>query len=210
MKAICTIVAVFLLLSSVHASTNETNQSVRDLGSESGAPVDAGFVFVNGRYVDAPYVVSRRGDSIFINEELIETPVPWPLPPEVLKTNVVADTKKPSHGRAGTWTKERVDTTLNYFKESYEKSLALGDVYYFFPPNSHVSGIKSSVHSMIESLLPILRSHKSTTDKEAELLVVKPAGFHDWQIRILAEQFSASDQLEKRIKNNETNPQPSG
>jgi len=52
---------------------------IEEFGEKVGEPVGAGFVFVDGRYVDAPYVVVRRGLAVFVNDELIEPPVRWPV-----------------------------------------------------------------------------------------------------------------------------------
>jgi len=43
-------------------------------GVTKGEPVDKGFVFIDGKYVDAPYVVERRGLALFVNEVMIQMP----------------------------------------------------------------------------------------------------------------------------------------
>lgn len=54
-----------------------TEEAVEELGSLSGVPQMAGFVFIGGRYLPPPYTVSRKGNGIFINRILVELPVAW-------------------------------------------------------------------------------------------------------------------------------------
>lgn len=48
-----------------------------EFGITSGTPQMKGFVFIEGRYLDPPYTVSRVGNGLFINRIQIEQPVPW-------------------------------------------------------------------------------------------------------------------------------------
>jgi len=61
---------------------------VDTFGVAAGQPINSGFVFVDGVYLDAPYTVTRRGSGILVNDEVIVQPLPeWPLPtPEPLPT----------------------------------------------------------------------------------------------------------------------------
>jgi hypothetical protein len=54
--------------------------TITELGVTEGQPIDSGFVFLDGRYIEAPYKVSRRGGSVFINETLIRKCSEWPVP----------------------------------------------------------------------------------------------------------------------------------
>ena len=47
-------------------------------GEKQGEPINSGFVFEDGTYVDAPYVISRRGVDIYVNDVKAATPVRWP------------------------------------------------------------------------------------------------------------------------------------
>jgi len=53
--------------------------AIEALGVAEGKPIDTGFVFIDGRYVEAPYTVSRRGRQISINGILIYQWAEWPL-----------------------------------------------------------------------------------------------------------------------------------
>jgi hypothetical protein len=62
-----------------HAQSTNV-QAILDLGVTEGRAVTNGFVLIDGKYLNIPYNVSRRGNGIFINDALIEEPSPWPIP----------------------------------------------------------------------------------------------------------------------------------
>jgi hypothetical protein len=64
--------------SAVGADTTEAS-AIQALGVVKGKPIDSGIVFIDGRYVEAPYTVSRRGRQIFINDILVYQWAEWPL-----------------------------------------------------------------------------------------------------------------------------------
>lgn len=64
-------------LSSVKQSvvpTSQLNLNIDKTGTKSGEPIDSGFAFFDGHYIDAPYIVSRRGVAVFINDTMVEPP----------------------------------------------------------------------------------------------------------------------------------------
>ena len=60
-------------------SETRQNNGVKELGETHGKPVDSGFVFLDGRYIDAPYTVSRRGIEVLINGIVVRRAARWPL-----------------------------------------------------------------------------------------------------------------------------------
>lgn len=48
------------------------------IGERVWAPVSNGMVFVDGRYIPPPYVISRKEDWIFANGHKITWTIPWP------------------------------------------------------------------------------------------------------------------------------------
>ncbi|HUS45417.1 MAG TPA: hypothetical protein VM219_05240 [Phycisphaerae bacterium] len=54
--------------------------AIKELGVKEGESVDSGFIFFDGRYIDAPYTVSQRGRRLFVNEVMIYQWDRWPLP----------------------------------------------------------------------------------------------------------------------------------
>ena len=51
---------------------------IDEFGVKAGGPVSNGFVFVDAQYIDAPYVVSRRGLALFINDTMVQPPFRLP------------------------------------------------------------------------------------------------------------------------------------
>jgi len=101
-----------------------------ELGTQTGAPVDSGFVFYDNSYLQPPYVVSRRGMGVFINEKLIKPPfLPWPLPGDDA-TLGAADPPLPTSIDATTtpWDdtlKEYLQRKAAYFEASYARDEAI-------------------------------------------------------------------------------------
>lgn len=50
-----------------------------EFGTKAGDSVEQGFVFLHGEYVEVPYVVSRRGLGLFVNDQLVRRPQRWPV-----------------------------------------------------------------------------------------------------------------------------------
>jgi hypothetical protein len=69
-------VAALLVLARQSGAADKPYTEV--FGTSRGAPSDMGFFFIDGRYVDPPYVLERRGHHIYINEELVWKGHEWP------------------------------------------------------------------------------------------------------------------------------------
>jgi len=60
-------------------SKEMTELYVKELGGVTGTSIDFGFVFIDGGYLDAPYIVSRKGLGIFVNDVFVKkSAVQWP------------------------------------------------------------------------------------------------------------------------------------
>jgi hypothetical protein len=71
--------------SSASGSSAATATPAADLrvvfGVKEGSPVKSGFLFIDGAYVEAPYVVSRRGGTVLVNNRQVKVLVTtWPSP----------------------------------------------------------------------------------------------------------------------------------
>ena len=44
---------------------------VEEFGINAGEPIDSGFLFIRGKYVDAPYVVTRKGLAVEVNGQVV-------------------------------------------------------------------------------------------------------------------------------------------
>ncbi len=79
-KYIVFFLAIFL---TTQVSANEKNDEiVKTLvsGSSFSKPINSGFVFINGEYVEYPYIISRQGFKICINDKKVYEWTQWPLP----------------------------------------------------------------------------------------------------------------------------------
>lgn len=75
------ILAILTLGAELSDAVNYDEESaIRELGVIEGGAITNGFVFIDGKYIDPPYIVSRRGTGICINGHLVEQPCPWPIP----------------------------------------------------------------------------------------------------------------------------------
>ena len=64
------VASVLVCLSAVCSAGGESRvdgRAIADFGVEKGEPINAGFFFHGGTYVEAPYVVERRGLDIVVN-----------------------------------------------------------------------------------------------------------------------------------------------
>lgn len=72
---------------------------IDEFNVEKSQPINNGYVFVECKYLDAPYVVERMGLGLFINNHLIEFPIEssfWNLQNEVKKSVNLTDPNLPS------------------------------------------------------------------------------------------------------------------
>lgn len=60
---------------SVFGFSNPTKACVKALGTTRGKPFTAGLVFIDGKYIEPPYVVERRGNVIRVNSKPVTGPI---------------------------------------------------------------------------------------------------------------------------------------
>ncbi len=75
----CALVAVMPFgLLSTYVLAGDNAAAIKEFGIAKGEPIDKGFFFWNYEYVEAPYVVERRGLDIYINDHLVSPGPEWP------------------------------------------------------------------------------------------------------------------------------------
>ncbi|MDK1031837.1 MAG: hypothetical protein QGD94_07520, partial [Planctomycetia bacterium] len=80
---------------------------LKEFGEKAGKPIDSGFVFFDGRYLDAPYIVRRRGLKVFINDAVVFECSQWPLPDLTAKKDPgFPEGLTEKHSLEDLWTKE--------------------------------------------------------------------------------------------------------
>jgi len=77
---ICLFLGVCIYLSAEEAQYTEKDFAIDVFGQEQSEPINTGFFFHDGKYMEPPYVVKRRGLSVFINDVMVHVPVPYPDP----------------------------------------------------------------------------------------------------------------------------------
>ena len=58
----------------------DNQQAAKDFGTSALAPINTGYFFHEGKYIDAPYVVERRGLDIYVNGLRVSRGPTWPQP----------------------------------------------------------------------------------------------------------------------------------
>jgi hypothetical protein len=153
-----------------HGATGAAQSAVEDLGVTEGKPITNGFVFVDGKYVEPPYIVTRQGNGLLINGHLIEEPCPWPIPEISKPRESTTDPKTPvSIGRD---TSKYNKDLINYIGEkiAYLK---------------HRYGEEAMVHKMVQvySNLPCIA--KAEQDKDPQYIIVTWVDGHVEHIRLI-------------------------
>jgi hypothetical protein len=143
----CALVAVMplgLLCTCVLAGDNAA--AIKEFGVSKGEPIDKGFFFWNYSYVEAPYVVERRGLDVLINNRLVRPGPEWPQydyevkedPGDPPDDSLPWDPVPAGGDRRDTyWAKKTrflrmhhdIDTARKMMIEAYEKSPAVREVY---------------------------------------------------------------------------------
>ncbi len=58
------------------------DKQLKNLGSTFSKPINSGFTFIKGKYINSPYIISRQGLKICINGTKVYEWTQWPLPPK--------------------------------------------------------------------------------------------------------------------------------
>ena len=127
---------VLLCLFCVGAMAGEKVDMVKEFGTSRSGEIHTGYVFIDHRYVEGPYVVERRGLEIYINGHKVRKAPPWPPydysvkedpgdPPE--GSSPLDTTRKGQDSRDRYWSRKwRYLVTHHEFDEALSKML---DVY---------------------------------------------------------------------------------
>ncbi|MBN1294195.1 MAG: hypothetical protein JXB48_20335 [Candidatus Latescibacteria bacterium] len=75
---ICLMLVCCLRLFANEKKYTEKDFHVNVFGKKESKPINSGFFFWKGRYINAPYIVKKIGLSIYINDIIIIKPVPYP------------------------------------------------------------------------------------------------------------------------------------
>lgn len=142
---------------SSEAAPNNAQPSIRDLGTTEGTPITNGFVFIDGKYLEPPYIVTRQGSGIFINGYLVEQPCPWPIPHKTQPRIPTEDPKMPG--------------TINKNTSQYDKDLIgyLGDKKTYY---THMHGEQEMVKMMVKVYQELPCVLRASAGRDAEHISV--------------------------------------
>lgn len=71
------LIILFLCLTFIKTSFSIDVEDITEFGTSKSEPIDSGFYFHEGKYIDTPYVIERRGLNIYINDILLMPGPEW-------------------------------------------------------------------------------------------------------------------------------------
>lgn len=163
-----------------------------EYGIITGEKINRGFVFVDGRYLNTPYVISRKGLALYINDIMVE-----PLDLQITKKALSVETDY------ALWTEEnrkKLSVKVEHLRAKYETELQEGHCYFFFTKGGHVSMDPYTVAYKLPKIIEELRSGKPIAEKLKRIYRL------NWQLKIgdqrvneFVANFSVTDNFETRL-----------
>jgi len=184
---------IISLLSSITLQVISTRVAadtfVDEFGITTGRTINNGFVFVDGQYVEAPYILSRRGLGLYVNGRKIERPKRhMELEPMIGNVDI---NELPNDG------KQKLFRALEATRQIYEKYLERGYAYFFFNDGGQIKLSPYTAAYDLPEVVQLLASDKPRQEKLDKLLP------HNWHLHanmeVLVDNFSASSQLMVRL-----------
>lgn len=135
---------ILVVMCVVCARAEVTSEAITALGVTEGKAQANGFVFFDGRYIQAPYTVSRRGNGIYVNRFAVLESSEWATLLGAHRTqgkflDEDGDFEIVSESDSGSATKnpdiktqcEALRTKIDGARENYEQALGKGCVLFF-------------------------------------------------------------------------------
>ncbi len=135
---------ILSVMCAVHVRAEVTSEAITALGVTEGKAQSNGFVFFDGRYIQAPYTVSRRGNGIYVNRFAVLESPEWAALIGVHRTQgkfldedgdfeIIADADAGSDAKAVDVKQqyEALRTKIDGARENYEQALSKGCVLFF-------------------------------------------------------------------------------
>jgi len=162
---------------------------IEQFGVTEGSPVNKGFVFLDGVYVESPYIISRRGLSLYVNNKKIEHPSRHPGDKPYIGNIDVKDITKLE--------RQKLSRLLEATRNIYESYLEKGYCYFFGSRGGH---IRLEPYIATYDLLSVIDILQSDLDREEKL---KELTTRNWHLSInvgnIVDNFSVSPQLLSRL-----------
>lgn len=166
--------------------------NIIDFGTERGSPIDKGFVFIDGNYLSPPYILTRQGLNLLINDvEIVPTDI------QITKDALFEGTL------SGAWSEEakrKFVAKINHIREQYEANLQKGCCYFFFTDGG---SIVEPPHSAAYKILKIGQKIYSMETVDEKLAYIKRMNWHlkvgDQRIRRLVTNILPTPEFEARV-----------
>jgi hypothetical protein len=162
---------------------------VGQFGVTEGKTVDDGVVFIDGRYIESPYKVTRRGLRLFINDSMIDRPARHTESP------VMEGYDNPDALSAAQ--RQKLFRSLEATRTIYEEYLSQGYGYLFSSQGGHIRLSPYTVAYDLPAIVTLLTSQRKRSEKLIEL---RP---HNWHLYIniepLVDNFTPSAQLSAKL-----------
>jgi hypothetical protein len=182
------VLSMLLALLSFDANAKAEN-FIEKFGVKEGKTVNNGFMFIDGKYLESPYVISRRGLQLFVNNITIPRPSRHPgLKPLTgdLDPNQLSEEQQ-----------QKLVRLLNSTQQVYEKYLERGYGYLFFSKGGNIRLNPYTMAYDFPNVVELLTSNKSKSEKLFEL---RPHNWHLFaDIEPLLDNFFPSLQLSSKL-----------
>lgn len=165
------------------------DEYIKEFGSTMGETIDKGVVFVDGEYLSAPYTISRKGLSLYVNDREIRRPR------RHVETPILTGDTVPS--QLSEQERQKLFRSLEATRGIYEKYLKRDYGYLFSSEGGHV---KLSPHTVAYKLPKVVTLLTSTQERDKKLSKLRPYNWHlHIDIESLIDNFSSSPQLMHRL-----------
>ncbi|MBN1766025.1 MAG: hypothetical protein JW860_12255 [Sedimentisphaerales bacterium] len=189
-KYACKLIVV-IIIAGISTPVFSSDSYTDKYGVTEGDEINSGFVFIEGKYVEPPYRISRRGLSLYVNEIIINSPI---RNLGGLKFIIQGDPKTMPEDQL-----QRIVKRLNITREYYEKYLSENNTYLFSDTGGHRRLTPYTTAYRLPEIIKIISSDISIEEKELKL---KPTNWHlSMDVGNFINNFSAPPQLDVRLKN---------
>ena len=162
---------------------------VQEFGVTKGDSIEKGVIFLDGKYINAPYTVSRKGLALYINDQEIK------YPRRHMETPIlIGDT---SLSQLSQTEREKLFRSLEATKAIYEKNLNKDYGYIFSSNGGHLELNPYTIAYKLPSIIKMLNSDMPRSEKLQEL---QSYNWHLYiDIELLVDNISFSNQLTKKL-----------
>lgn len=118
----CELALVLILSLSAYGNEfTDKDFAVDVFGQEESEPIYTGFFFHNGKYIPPPYIVERRGLSVFINDILVHIPIPYKYEKREIPSELPEIPKTITKNSEADDVTKFLSKTALYIQHNYEK-----------------------------------------------------------------------------------------